>query len=147
MADVVFLEESPFDPFRLLAQLETQLALPPGSFGATSIFIGTMRDLNEGDSVTELFLEHYPGMTESKIGDILDHARKQWDILDALVIHRIGHVLPNETLVVVAVWSAHRSNAYAANRFILEELKHNVPFWKKESLKSGARWVEKNTPA
>ena len=147
MANVVILEESPFDPFRLLAQLETQLALPTGSFGATSIFIGTMRDLNEGDSVTELFLEHYPGMTESKIGDILDHARKQWDILDALVIHRIGHVLPNETLVVVAVWSAHRSNAYAANRFILEELKHNVPFWKKESLKSGARWVEKNTPA
>ena len=144
---MVILEESPFDPFRLLSQLETQLALAPGSFGATSLFIGTMRDLNEGDSVTALFLEHYPGMTESKIGDILDHAKNQWDILEALVVHRIGEVLPNETLVVVAVWSAHRSAAYAANRFILEELKHSAPFWKKESLKSGTRWVEKNTPA
>jgi molybdopterin synthase catalytic subunit len=144
---MVVLEESPIEPFRLLAQLEARLALTPGSFGATSIFIGTMRDFNEGDSVTALFLEHYPGMTESKIGDILDQAKSQWDILEASVVHRIGQVLPNETLVVVAVWSAHRSAAYAANRFILEELKHHAPFWKKESLKSGTRWVEKNTTA
>ena len=91
-------------------------------------------------------LEYYPSMTEKQIEKIILAAQQQWQLIDCLVIHRVGTVLPNEPIVVVAVWSSHRGDAYDANRFIMETLKSKAPFWKKELLDDNqARWVIKNT--
>lgn len=117
-----------------------------GKFGATSVFVGSMRDFNQGDGVDSMYLEHYPGMTEKQLRRIVEQAQSQWRILESLVIHRVGLVKPEDALVVVAVWSAHRGDAFDASRFIMENLKSRAPFWKKERLASGAeRWVDKNT--
>jgi molybdopterin synthase catalytic subunit len=90
-------------------------------------------------------LEHYPGMTEKYLLKIIQQAEQQWPLLDTLVIHRVGDILPDDSIVLVAVWSTHRASAFDASRFIMEELKSNAPFWKKETLAGGTRWVEKNT--
>jgi molybdopterin synthase catalytic subunit len=117
-----------------------------GKFGATSIFIGTMRDFNEGDNVTGMTLEHYPGMTEKQLEKIVAEALGQWPVIDALVVHRVGDVLPNEPIVLVAVWTAHRGDAFDASRYIMEALKSRAPFWKKELLEPEVeRWLVKNT--
>ena len=109
--------------------------------------MGTMRDFNEGDDVQTMTLQHYPGMTEKQLEAIIHQAKKDFGIDEALIIHRVGKILPADTIVITAVWSAHRKAAFDANRFLMEELKHNAPFWKKETLKDGSeRWVEKNTP-
>lgn len=136
---------SPFDPWQAIQHHQQTLDLQ-GKYGATASFVGTMRDFNEGDEVNAMTLEHYPGMTEQYIEKILDQANQQWDILDTLVIHRTGSLYPNDPIVLVAVWSAHRADAFSACRFIMEELKSNAPFWKKEELNEGSRWVKKNTP-
>lgn len=136
---------SPFDPWQAIQHHQQMLDLQ-GKYGATASFVGTMRDFNEGDEVNAMTLEHYPGMTEQYIEKILDQANQQWDILDTLVIHRTGSLYPNDPIVLVAVWSAHRADAFSACRFIMEELKSNAPFWKKEELNEGSRWVKKNTP-
>ena len=141
----VEITHSAFDPWQALQQYQQDLDLQ-GKYGATASFVGTMRDLNEGDEVTAMTLEHYPGMTEQYIDKILNQANQEWNILDALVIHRTGSLLPNDPIVLVAVWSAHRADAFSACRFIMEELKSNAPFWKKERLNEGSRWVKKNTP-
>jgi molybdopterin synthase catalytic subunit len=104
-----------------------------------------MRDFNEGDAVTRLSLEHYPGMTERQLEKITVAAADRFEILDVLVVHRVGDLLANDPIVVVAVWSVHRKAAFDACRSIMEELKTNAPFWKKEYLQQGARWVDKNT--
>ncbi len=144
---LVRIVEGPFQPWALLAELEPELGLRPGGFGATAVFTGTMRDFNEGDGVTAMTLEHYPGMTERHLERIIDEACGRFDILDALIVHRVGPIAPGETIVLTAVWSAHRRAAFEANRFLMEELKHRAPFWKKEALADGsARWVEQNTP-
>jgi len=93
-----------------------------------------------------MLLEHYPGMTEKYLQDISRQAEQRWPVAESLIIHRVGKVCPNEPIVVVAVWSAHRGAAYEANRYLMEELKARAPFWKKESLQEGERWVEQNTP-
>ena len=94
-----------------------------------------------------LWLEHYPGMTERELARIVDEAGKRWPFVQALVIHRVGRIEPDETIVLVAIWSAHRAAALEATREIIEELKHRAPFWKKETLNPHAvRWVERNTP-
>lgn len=116
-----------------------------GKFGATACFVGTMRDFNEGDGVSQMTLEHYPGMTEAQLESIVKAAAERFSLLDALVIHRVGDLMPNDPIVVVATWSAHRRAAFEACRAIMEELKCNAPFWKKENRDSGVRWVEKNT--
>jgi molybdopterin synthase catalytic subunit len=110
--------------------------------GAVASFVGVVRDVNEGDSVAEMTLEHYPGMTEKSIGEIVTQARGRWDILDALVIHRIGTLKPMDQIVLVVVTSAHRGEAFAACEFIMDYLKTRAPFWKKERAGKGARWVE-----
>jgi molybdopterin synthase catalytic subunit len=141
----VILTESEFSPF---AEVEAyQQRAKPGSFGATSVFVGTMRDLNLGDAVTGLNLEHYPGMTERRLQQIVAEAQSRWGLLDALVIHRVGDIKPNDAIVLVAVWTPHRSAAFDACRHIIEALKHTAPFWKKETVKDGERWVERNTEA
>jgi len=110
--------------------------------GAVATFIGTVRDLNEGAGVSAMTLEHYPGMTERALEDICAQARGRWDILDALVIHRYGALAPGDQIVLVVVTSAHRGEAFAACEFIMDYLKTQAPFWKKERTPEGERWVE-----
>ncbi len=110
--------------------------------GAVVTFVGTVRDLNEGEQVAEMELEHYPGMTEKALEDIIAQARARWDLFDALVIHRVGPLKPMEQIVLVAVTSAHRGEAFDACEFIIDYLKTQAPFWKKEQTPAGARWVD-----
>lgn len=138
----VEIREQPFDPWAELAAQQADL----GGFGATCVFVGTMRDVNESSKVDRMMLEHYPGMTEKHLKEICEQARGRWRIIDALVVHRIGDLQPGDPIVLVAVWAGHRRDAYEANRFIMEDLKSSAPFWKKEYFGDGERWVEKNTP-
>ena len=110
--------------------------------GAIASFIGTVRDLTEGAGVASMTLEHYPGMTERSLEDICAQARRRWDIFDALVVHRHGELAPGDQIVLVAVTSVHRGEAFAACEFIMDYLKTQAPFWKKERTPQGARWVE-----
>ena len=113
--------------------------------GAVASFVGIVRDVNEGDAVAGMTLEHYPGMTEKAIGEIVDQARGRWSVIDALVIHRVGALKPQDQIVLVVVASGHRGDAFAACEFIMDYLKTRAPFWKKESTDKGARWVEART--
>lgn len=113
-----------------------------GRVGAVASFIGTVRDFNEGAGVSTMTLEHYPGMTEKALEAICADARSRWDVLDALVIHRFGELRPTDQIVLVAVTSAHRGEAFAACQFIMDYLKTEAPFWKKEATAQGDRWVE-----
>jgi molybdopterin synthase catalytic subunit len=136
----------PFDPMQEVQAYQDANRDMTGKYGATSIFIGTMRDFNEGDVVEGMTLEHYPGMTEKQLGKIVAEAFQQWPVIGALAVHRVGKVLPNEPIVVVAVWTTHRGDAFEACRYIMEALKSRAPFWKKEVLASQTeRWLEKNT--
>jgi molybdopterin synthase catalytic subunit len=119
-----------------------QLRAANPKVGAVVTFVGTVRDLNEGDSVAGMELEHYPGMTEQSIAAIIGQARQRWPVSGALVIHRIGPLKPMEQIVLVAVMGAHRGEAFAACEFIIDYLKTEAPFWKKEHTPAGARWVD-----
>jgi molybdopterin synthase catalytic subunit len=110
--------------------------------GAVASFIGVMRDFNEGSGVTELTLEHYPGMTEKSLQQIVDEAHGRWRLQDALVVHRVGRMRPADQIVLVVALSAHREEALAACAFIMDYLKTRAPFWKKERTTAGERWVE-----
>ena len=110
--------------------------------GAVASFIGTVRDVNDAAAVTTMTLEHYPGMTEKSLEAIVAEARGRFDILDALVIHRVGELRPADQIVLVAVTSGHRGDAFDACRFIMDFLKTRAPFWKKERTPEGARWVD-----
>ena len=135
-----------FDPWQFLAEYQNRGTLVAGQYGATAVFIGTMRDFNQDESVQGMLLEHYPGMTESYLNEISREAVRRWKLLDSLIVHRVGELGPGEPIVLVAVWSAHRKAAFDASRYLMEELKSKAPFWKKEKLKESARWVERNTP-
>ena len=110
--------------------------------GAVATFTGLVRDLNDAAQVSTLTLEHYPGMTEKALAQIVDDAKQRWDIYDALVIHRVGPLRPGDQIVLVAVTSAHRGESFAACQFIMDYLKTRAPFWKKEQTPEGERWVE-----
>ena len=110
--------------------------------GAVASFIGQVRDLNDGSNVSSMTLEHYPGMTEKALETIVEQAKQRWDIFDALVIHRVGTLQPTEQIVLVVVSGAHRGEAFAACEFIMDYLKTEAPFWKKEQTAEGERWVE-----
>src|SRR4030066_853124 len=110
--------------------------------GAIASFIGLVRDANNGDAVTGMTLEHYPGMTERALAGIVAEAKDRWDIIDALVIHRVGELKPLDQIVLVVVTGAHRGAAFAACGFIMDYLKTRAPFWKKEQTVEGERWVE-----
>lgn len=110
--------------------------------GAVVAFVGTVRDMNEGASVAAMELEHYPGMTEKALKSIVEQARARWELVDVLVIHRVGLLQPLEQIVLVAVTSKHRGEAFAACEFIMDYLKTQAPFWKKEQTPQGARWVD-----
>ena len=110
--------------------------------GAVASFVGVVRDVNEGDAVAGMTLEHYPEMTERAIAEIIDQARGRWNVIEALVIHRVGALKPLDQIVLVVVASEHRGDAFAACEFIMDYLKTRAPFWKKENTDKGARWVE-----
>jgi molybdopterin synthase catalytic subunit len=110
--------------------------------GAVVTFVGTVRDMNDGAQVAAMELEHYPGMTEKALEDIVRQASARWPLFGALVVHRIGPLLPREQIVLVAVSAAHRGEAFAACEFIIDYLKTEAPFWKKEDTPQGARWVD-----
>jgi molybdopterin synthase catalytic subunit len=119
-----------------------QLRANTPKVGAIVNFVGVVRDLNEGEQIAEMELEHYPGMTEKALEDIIAQARSRWDLFDALVIHRVGPLKPLDQIVLVAVTSAHRGEAFAACEFIIDYLKTQAPFWKKEQTPQGSRWVD-----
>lgn len=110
--------------------------------GAVVSFVGQVRDINDGSEVGALTLEHYPGMTEKALQGIVEQAKARWDIFDALIIHRVGTLQPTEQIVLVAVSGAHRGEAFSACEYIMDYLKTEAPFWKKEQTPSGSRWVE-----
>ena len=110
--------------------------------GAVVSFVGLVRDMNEGAQVAQMELEHYPGMTERALEDIVEQARARWPLYNALVIHRVGPMAPMEQIVLVACSAAHRGEAFAACEFIIDYLKTEAPFWKKEQTPDGARWVD-----
>jgi len=131
-------QEHDFDVGRELAALREQ----DSRVGAVVAFVGTVRDVNDAQAVATMTLEHYPGMTEKALAAIVDEAKSRWNIFDALVIHRVGELRPNDQIVLVGVTSAHRGDAFAACEFIIDYLKTRAPFWKKEATPTGSRWVD-----
>ena len=131
-----------FDPWKALVDYKKNVLLNDSSIGATSVFVGTVRDFNDDEEIDSMELEHYPGMTEKYLEDIVNTAIKKYKIIDGLVIHRVGLLEPTDPIVIVATWSEHRDNAFNATRDIMEALKAQAPFWKKESTDNGFRWVE-----
>ena len=110
--------------------------------GAVCAFVGTVRDRNDGLSVSTMELEHYPGMTEKAIEEMIDEAHQRFDIFGARVVHRVGLLQPLDQIVLVAVSSAHRGESFRACEFLMDYLKTQAPFWKKEQTPEGARWVD-----
>ena len=128
-----------FDPGAELEHLRVRCA---GTAGAVVSFTGLVRDLNEGDEISRLTLEHYPGMTEKALTDIEAHALEHWNLEAALIIHRVGPLSPNDRIVFVAAASAHRKDAFSACEYMIDTLKTEAPFWKKECTGGDERWVE-----
>ena len=129
------------EDFDVSKELELLRADLP-QIGGINVFVGTVRDEHVGQKIEGMVLEHYPGMTEKSLANILDQAQARWQILNATVIHRIGDLRPGEQIVLVAVASSHRGDAFAACEFIMDYLKTSAPFWKKELTPNGAHWVD-----
>ena len=142
MAVRIFAQE--FQPWNALQAHQENL--PRGSYGATAVFVGTMRDINESVAVSSMTLEHYPGMTEKVLTELAEQAIEEHALLDVLICHRVGSIRPDDPIVLVAAWSAHRKEALVACREIMEVLKTRAPFWKQENTADGLRWVTRNTP-
>lgn len=146
MAQLIKIQTEALDPWQEIVSFQNNNFKGHTNFGATATFVGTMRDLNEGDEVQEMTLEHYPAMTQKQLQGIVEEAEESWPLMHTLLMHRVGTIKPADPIVLVAVWSAHRAAAFDACRFLMEALKHKAPFWKKENLTSGeSRWVTKNT--
>ena len=127
-----------FDPAAEYRYLITQA----GDAGAVVTFVGLVREMGGTESVDELYLEHYAGLTEKLIGEILDEAQSRWELLAARVIHRVGHLQPGDQIVYVGIAAKHRADAFAACEFVMDYLKTRAAFWKKETDSSGSRWIE-----
>ena len=136
--DRVSVQEADFDVGAEIAAM--RIGQP--AVGAIASFVGTVRDINEGDSVRTLTLEHYPEMTQRSLEGIVSEARSRFDVVGIRVIHRVGTLRPTDQIVLVAVSSAHRGEAFSACEFIMDYLKTRAPFWKKEETPQGARWVD-----
>ena len=137
----VRIQTADFDAGREIAALRAGDA----RVGAVATLIGTVRDVNDAASVSTLTLEHYPGMTEKALEAIVAEARGRFDILEVLVIHRVGTLAPTDQIVLVAVTGAHRGEEFDACRFLMDYLKTRAPFWKKETTPQGTRWVDART--
>jgi molybdopterin synthase catalytic subunit len=135
---VIRVQQEDFDPGAELERLRGRLQ---GRVGAMVSFIGLVRDLNEGDAITGMTLEHYPGMTEKALAAIAAEATARWKLNDAVIIHRVGPLAPNDRIVLVIAASAHRKEAFRACEFMIDALKTKAPFWKKETGSRGSRWI------
>ncbi|MET0083011.1 MAG: molybdopterin synthase catalytic subunit MoaE [Sedimenticola sp.] len=131
-------QAEPFD----IAQVQDELRADNPAIGAVVSFVGLMRDMNEGDQVATMTLEHYPGMTEKALEEIVQEADERWELMGIRVIHRVGELNPLDPIVIVAVASAHRGEAFQACEFVIDYLKTRAPFWKKEKTADGERWVD-----
>jgi molybdopterin synthase catalytic subunit len=127
--------------FDLTAEVAALRAQNP-KVGAVACFVGTVRDLNEGTSVAAMELEHYPGMTEKALEAIADEARRRWPGCEVCIVHRVGKLYPLDQIVLAAVTAPHRRDAFAACEFVMDYLKTQAPFWKKETTDAGERWVD-----
>jgi molybdopterin synthase catalytic subunit len=125
-----------------LSQEIKQLRAGDARVGAVATFVGTVRDRNDGSDVAAMTLEHYPGMTEKSLEEIIEKAKARWDIFDVLIIHRVGPLNIEDQIVLTAVTSPHRGEAFAACEYVMDYLKTLAPFWKKEDTPEGARWVD-----
>ena len=125
-----------------ISVIQNELRAGNPAIGALVTFVGLMRDMNDGDSVATMTLEHYPGMTEKALESIVREARQRWDLLGVRVVHRVGELKPLDPIVAVAVASAHRREAFRACEFLIDYLKTRAPFWKKERTPEGERWVD-----
>ena len=134
----IFVQTGDFDLSTEVAKLRANNP----AVGAVVSFVGVVRDLNEGADVQAMELEHYPGMTEKALQDIVDQASHRWQLMDVVVIHRVGLLLPLDQIVLVAVATKHRGEAFAACEFMMDYLKTQAPFWKKEKTQQGERWVD-----
>ena len=134
----VRVQEADFDVGRELDSLTQERT----DVGGLASFVGLVRKTNDGQAIQGMTLEHYPGMTEKALEDICAQAHARWKLIDTLVIHRVGHLLPGARIVLVGVASAHRGEAFEACEFIMDFLKTRAPFWKKEDTAQGERWVE-----
>jgi len=135
---MIRVQQEDFDPGAELERLRGRLQ---GRVGAMVSFIGLVRDLNEGADITGMTLEHYPGMTEKALAAIAAEATARWKLIDAIIIHRIGPLAPNDRIVLVIAASAHRKDAFHACEFMIDALKTKAPFWKKETGSRGSRWI------
>ena len=136
--------EQPLEPWQAISKYQSKTTFNK-QFGATATFIGTMRDFNDNADVSAMTLEHYPAMTQRYLDKLIDEAKAQWPLLDVLIIHRVGIIKPAEPIMLIACWSANRRAGLDACSWLIEELKHRAPFWKKETRIDGEHWVEKNT--
>ncbi len=136
--NTIQIQKEPFD----ITAIQEQLRSDNPAIGAVVTFIGQMRDMNEGDQVSNMTLEHYPGMTEKALQVILDEADRRWALMGIRVVHRVGELQPLDPIVIVAVASAHRGEAFQACEFVIDYLKTRAPFWKKERTPEGERWVD-----
>lgn len=134
----VRVQEEAFDVGQELAALTSGRV----DVGAVASFVGLVRDRNDGQGISAMTLEHYPGMTQSALEEIVEQAKSRWDLLDVLVVHRYGRLVPGDPIVLVLVSSAHRGEAFSACEFVMDFLKTSAPFWKKEFTPDGARWVD-----
>ncbi len=138
MAIDVRVQSEDFDAGAEMARLRAGNA----AIGAVASFVGVARDRNDGSTVATLTLEHYPGMTERALRKICDEAAQRWSVIDILVVHRVGELRPLDQIVLVVVTSAHRGEAFACCEFVMDYLKTEAPFWKKEATPDGTRWVD-----
>ena len=136
---MIRVQTADFDPGLELEQLRRD---NPGQSGAIVSFTGLVRDLNAGEHIEQMMLEHYPGMTEKALTAIEQEAQSRWSLAGTLIIHRVGPLQPNDRIVFVAAASAHRKEAFRACEFMIDTLKTRAPFWKKETTPAGDRWVE-----
>ncbi len=135
---MILVQEADFDTQQQYQALQQDCP----QIGAIVTFVGLMRDFNEGDQVSSLFLEHYPGMTEKVLEDIRQQAMQRWQLNQIRIVHRVGELAPSDQIVFVGVSSAHRGDAFAACEFVMDFLKTQAPFWKREQTPDGSRWVE-----
>jgi len=141
----VVVQHEKLDPYKEIQNHEENV-LASGKHGGVVSFVGTMRDFNDGEDVSAMNLDHYPGMTEKHIEQVCQEAMDGWDVMDVLVVHRVGDMYPSDPIVLVAVWSAHRAAAFDACRYVINYLKERAPFWKCEVTTGGKKhWVEHNS--
>ena len=138
---MINIQKDDFDIATLYQQLNHS-QLNPNGYGAVVTFVGKVRDFNQQQHIGSMTLEHYPGMTEKSLSDIVQQAKARWPIGDPIIIHRVGELAPGDQIVYIGVVSAHRKAAFEACEFLIDYLKIKAPFWKKEQTENGTHWVD-----